>query len=183
MTRGHKPKYDPRKHNRQSTRLRGYDYTSPGAYFVTMVTYQRVHLFGAIAEGDMILNAAGRIADECWRAIPNHFHRVELGAYIVMPNHVHGIIVVHEPAVVGGQHAVPLRQSAINVKSGSLGAIVRSYKSAVTRRIRRANSDIYTVWQRNYHDRVIRNEREYRNITRYIENNPANWDADQENKR
>jgi len=186
---GKKSKYDPQKHNRQSTRLRGYDYTQAGAYFVTMVTYQRACLFGEIVEGEMCLNELGKISDECWRAIPDHFDHVGLGAYVIMPNHVHGIILIKEDAqhvgathAVGAQHAAPRRGLSINVKPGSLGAIVRSYKSAVSRRIGR-EYDIAGIWQRNYHDRIIRNRRELDAVWRYIKANPANWAEDNQNPR
>jgi len=194
-----KPKYDPNKYNRKSTRLHGYDYTQAGAYFVTMVTYQRDFLFGEIVEEEMKLNEFGKIADECWLAIPDHFDHVELGAYVIMPNHVHGIIIINDnrrgaiyraPAVdsVGVMHASPQQASSQQPSpqrgliSGSLGAIVGSFKSAVSRRIGRA-FDITGIWQRNFHDRIIRNEGELERIWRYIETNPSNWADDNENPR
>jgi REP element-mobilizing transposase RayT len=89
-------KFDPQKHHRRSIRLPDYDYSQPGAYFITMVTYQREPLFGEIVNGEMRLSAMGQIAEEHWRAIPEHFPQVELGAFVVMPNHVHGIIILHD---------------------------------------------------------------------------------------
>ncbi|GIV52421.1 MAG: hypothetical protein KatS3mg038_2942 [Candidatus Kapaibacterium sp.] len=96
--------YDSQKHHRRSIRLKGYDYTQPGAYFVTIVTKDRVCLFGQVVEGQMRLNAVGHIAQQCWTDIPNHFPHVELDAFIIMPNHVHGILVITD---VGARHAVP----------------------------------------------------------------------------
>src|SRR5690606_6938751 len=84
------------RHHRRSIRLKGYDYSQEGAYFVTIVTWRRDFLFGEIVNGEMILNEHGQIADECWREIPNHFPHVELGAYVIMPNHMHGIIVIND---------------------------------------------------------------------------------------
>src|SRR5690349_15373556 len=89
-------KFDPQKHHRRSIRILGYDYTRPGGYFVSIVAQGRACLFGSVVDGEMVLNEAGRIADECWRAIPEHFPHAELGVYVVMPNHLHGIIVLHE---------------------------------------------------------------------------------------
>ena len=103
-----KSKFDPKKHHRKSIRLPEYDYSQAGAYYVTIVTYQRDCLFGEIVNEEMILNDLGKIADECWRAIPEHFPNVELGAYVIMPNHAHGIIVIHndESNTVGATHWV-----------------------------------------------------------------------------
>ncbi len=89
-------RFDPEIHNRHSVRLPEYDYTRPGAYFVTLVTFEREWLFGAVVGTEMQLSDYGRVAAECWTAIPEHFPRVELGKYVIMPNHVHGIIVLHE---------------------------------------------------------------------------------------
>jgi REP element-mobilizing transposase RayT len=141
-------------------------------------------LFGKIVNKEMRLNDLGKIADECWRAIPDHFPNVELGAYVVMPNHVHGVIVINDgPAtnsspVIGAQHAAPLPMP--NVKPGSLGAIVRPFKSAVTKRIGREHNAT-GIWQRNYYEHVIRNHEEWDRIQRYIEANPSRWADDQEN--
>jgi REP-associated tyrosine transposase len=89
-------KYDPQKHHRRSIRIPGYDYSRAGAYFITMVTHERACLFGEVVEGEVRLSDFGLVADECWRLTPEHFPAVELGAYVVMPNHVHGIIILHE---------------------------------------------------------------------------------------
>jgi REP element-mobilizing transposase RayT len=179
------PKFDPKIHHRRSIRLPGYDYTSACAYFVTLVAYQRDCLLGEIVNAEMILNALGQIADECWRAIPAHFPNVELGAHVVMPNHVHGIIVIRddESATVGATNWVAPTRNATRPtgpKRGSLGAIIGSYKMAVTRRIQHAHNTT-GIWQRNYHEHIIRNEREMNNIWKYIEANPAQWNDDDEN--
>ena len=180
-------KFDQQRHHRRSVRMKGYDYSQAGAYFVTIVTWRREMLFGEIVIGEMVLNDYGRIAEECWIAIPDHFPNVELGGHMVMPNHLHGIIGIHDEKIgmatnpspsVGAQHAAPLRIS--NVKPGSLGAIVRSFKSAVTRRIGREHN-VTGIWQRNYYERIIRDDREMDRITRYIESNLSMWAEDKEN--
>ena len=179
-------KFDPKIHHRKSIRLKGYDYSQAGAYFVTMVTYHRNCLFGKIENGEMVLNDLGKIADECWRAISEHFPFVELGAHIIMPNHAHGVIVINDMGDSTGRGAAMLRPyndnttHKINVKPGSLGAIVRSYKSAVSYRINKEHNAT-SIWQRNYHEHIISSEREMDNIWCYIESNPAQWDDDQEN--
>src|SRR5215216_710218 len=126
-------KYNPDIHHRRSIRLHGYDYTRAGAYFVTACTYARECLFGQIAGGEMRLNAYGEIALECWLAIPEHCPHVDLDAFLVMPNHVHGILVLVD-AAIGRSHA-PARERFGKPVSGSLPTIMRLYKAAVTRRI------------------------------------------------
>jgi putative transposase len=178
-----KSKFDPRKHHRRSIRLKGYDYSQAGAYYITIVTYQRDCLFGEIMNKEMIPNDFGNIADECWRGIPKHFTFVELGAHVIMPNHIHGIVVIRDT----GRGAAMLRPyedhpHKINLKPGSLGAIVRSYKSAVSYRIHK-ESNTTGIWQRNYYEHIIRDEQDLQNKSDYIEANPMLWDEDDNNPR
>ena len=179
------PNIKPNRRN--SLRLSGYDYSQPGAYFVTMVTRQRENLFGDVLNGTMQLNEYGIIAKERWLAIPRHFSNVELGAFVIMPNHGHGIIIIMDRVVVGAQHAAPQRPAPLrpqqpNVKSGSLSAIVRSYKSAVTKYIHEIDEfSPEKIWQRGFHDRIIRDEDEWSRIHLYIEANPTNWTEDRDN--
>ncbi len=181
--------YDPRNHHRHSIRLKEYDYAAPGAYFVTIVTRNRMCLFGNVADGVMWLNVLGRIASAYWAEIPHHFPNVTLDAFVVMPNHIHGIVIVTSPIGVdgvGAQHAAPLHGPQpvphVNVVPGSLGVIVRSFKSAVTKRIGTLRTIVGTpVWQRNYYEHIIRNERSLNHIREYILNNPLQWEIDWEN--
>jgi REP element-mobilizing transposase RayT len=154
-----KSKFDPQKHHRRSICLPGYDYSSEGAYYVTIVTYHRDCLFGEIVDKEMILNDLGKIADECWRVIPEHFPFVELGAYVIMPNHVHGIIVIRADvsllttAVIddrrGTIYRAPTQEQFQKPVAGSIPTIIRTYKAAVTRRIGREHNAA-GIWQRNY---------------------------------
>ncbi len=177
--------YDPDKHHRRSIRLKGYDYTHVGAYFVTLCTQNHECLFGEVVDGEMQLNAYGRIVQACWDEIPIHFPNVELDAFVIMPNHIHGIIVLAErPNIVGARHAVPLR----NVErfgdpiQGSMPTIIRSFKSAATKRINEMRSAPGTpVWQRNYYEHIIRDEETLNLIRQYIVDNPLNWALDREN--
>lgn len=163
---------------RKSPRLTGYDYTQAGAYFVTICTYQRQHLFGNISNERMLLTQVGEIATERWYVLPEHHRGVELDAFVVMPNHMHGIIVVGTmPASSGADNTgvVPTGKLA----AGSLGAVVGSYKSGVTRRIREAlGVDDLIVWQGRYHDHIIRDERGLNAIRQYVHNNVALWQQD-----
>jgi REP element-mobilizing transposase RayT len=163
--------------------LTGYNYTQAGGYFVTIVTFQRECLFGEIASGEVRLNALGRIAAECWHAIPEHFPNAEVDAFVVMPNHIHGIIFL-AGATVGATHASPLPERGYphDPKPGSVGAIVGSFKSAV---VRRAGIELNSgyVWQRNYYEHMIRNQAEYERIAMYILENPSNWEQDEERPR
>jgi len=179
--------YDPSRHHRRSIRLKGYDYTRPGAYFITICTHERAHLFGAVVEGKMQLNDAGRIAEQCWRDIPVHFPHVQLDAFVIMPNHVHGVlwIVAHDGARVGATHASPLRNAPIPPRGPvpqSIGAIIGQFKSAVTRQINALrNAPGAPVWQRNYYEHIIRNEQALNAIRRYIVENPLRWHLDRYN--
>jgi putative transposase len=135
-------------HQRRSIRLKDYDYAQGGAYCVTVCTAERACLFGEVsAEGEMLLNGWGEFVVACWESIPAHFPNVELDVFVVTPNHVHGIVVINEDwkagiSVVGAQHAAPLQptpsvssKTFAKVAPGSLGAIVRSFKSAVSERL------------------------------------------------
>lgn len=172
-------------HHRRSIRLKGYDYTQAGAYFVTVVTRERECLFGEIVNGEMVLNDLGKIVDECWCAIPEHFVNVDLGAHIVMLNHGHGIIVIRgdESLSVGAMQCIAPTSPGMRPKGSkpaSLGAIIGAFKSAVSYRINREYK-ITNIWQRNYYERIIRNEREMDAIWTYIEANLSAWAGDVEN--
>lgn len=186
-----KSKFDHQKHHRRSIRVKGYDYSSKGAYYVTIVTWHRDCIFGEVVDKEVILNNLGKIADECWRAIPEHFPFVELGAHVVMPNHAHGIIVIRndESMTVGATNSVgatqwvaptPSQTRPKGPKPKSLGAIIGSFKSAVSYRIHKEHNAT-GIWQRNYYEHIIRDERDLQNKTDYIEANPSLWDEDENN--
>jgi REP element-mobilizing transposase RayT len=193
-------KFDPQRHHRRSIRLKGYDYAQPGAYFVTICTQDRACLFGEIVDGKMVLNVLGRVAATHWERIPRRTTHVELGTWVVMPNHVHGIITITDDD--GRGEALPARSgsatdvmhsdmdgstkhrgsNASPLQPGSLGAIIGNYKSITTRRINKMrHTPGERVWQRNYYERVIRNQRELEAIRQYIADNPLQWDLDHDN--
>lgn len=175
--------YNPTIHRRKSIRLQGYDYSQAGAYFITVCTHNRAPLFGEIVDGVMVLNTAGQIVEKCWCAIPEHFPQVTLDEFVVMPNHVHGIITV------GANDYLPLPSDETPIQSNepprplqhgtsrTIGSMVRGFKIGVTRWFR-ANTDIHTVWQRNYYEHIIRNEDAYLKIAEYIQTNPQRWEID-----
>jgi len=185
--------YDPDKHHRRSIRLKGQDYAEPGTYFVTVCTHERACLFGHVVNGEMHLNDAGEIARRCWEDIPHHFPLVELDVFVIMPNHVHGIIVIRckgEASDFDGSSntqirvadASPLRPRPNGTQPGSLFAIVQNYKSISTRKINAARGAPGTpVWLRNYYEHIVRNEQELMAIREYIQGNPARWDDDENN--
>jgi REP element-mobilizing transposase RayT len=185
-----KSKFDPQIHHRRSIRLKGYDYSSEGPYYVTMVAFHRDCLFGEIVHEEMVLSDFGKIADNCWREIPEHFPFVELGAYVIMPNHVHGIIVINDDhradanasARRGTIYRAPTTEQFGKPTVGSLPTIIRTYKAAVTRRIGREHNAT-GIWQRNYYEHIIRDEKDLQNKTDYIEANPSLWEEDENNPR
>jgi len=165
--------YDPRKHHRRSIRLKDYDYTQAGAYFVTICTHRRECVLGDVAAGAMVLSQMGRIVRACWGEIPDHFAHVELDASVVMPDHIHGIIVIVEGtacrALNRALNRAPTTESFGKPVPGSLPTIIRSFKSAATRLINQhRGTPGARVWQRNYYEHLIRNERALARIRRYI---------------
>jgi REP element-mobilizing transposase RayT len=176
-------KFDPADHHRKSIRLKGYDYAQSGGYFVTLVTLWREYLFGEIVEGKVHQSPLGRIVDECWRSIPEHFPNVELGAYVVMPNHIHGIIIIYDGRGTiyrAPTHYAPIIERFGKPTVGSLPTIVRTFKSTVTRRAERElNSG--NIWQRNYYEHILRDQADWERISTYIADNPLNWGDDEEN--
>ena len=217
--------------HRKPIRLKGYDYSQAGLYFITICCHNRECLFGEIvaptvgaenfppvneSSQRMILNDAGKIADECWMAIPKHFPNVILHEHIVMPNHVHGIIELvndtvgannHSPendnaANTVGENFPPHNDDVVNTMaknisplqspSKTIGSIVRGYKIGVTKWFRTNVVGVQNVgvqnleplhepqpiWQRNYHEHIIRNEKSYQTISDYIVQNPEKWEQD-----
>lgn len=218
--------YNPQIHHRQSIRLRHRDYTAPGFYFLTICTHQRQHLFGDIRDGSMVLNTVGQAAEAHWLRLTRHFAHIRLDEFVVMPNHIHGIIqIVELPNVsdvddadwspptcdrdktdrspptsrrgeafcesrfsspeCNNQNASPLRSvdggtdRPHGTPPGSIGAIAGNPQSVSTRQINRLRrSPGSPVWQRNYHDRILRTAQELHNVRAYIQTNPQTWDRD-----
>ena len=183
-------KFDPKKHHRRSIRLKGYDYSQAGAYYVTIVVWHRECLFGKVVNGKMRLNDVGMIVELEWKELAKRLQFIELGAFMVMPNHFHGILFFHE--IVGATRQelpyarsgnVSLPNVTIDSIDGSplprgpqpksLGAIMSQFKSRVTKRLWKFPALKGTpIWQRNYWEHVIRNEQDLQNKTDYIEANP-----------
>ncbi len=225
-------KYNPTIHNRRSIRLKNYDYSNGGAYFITICCKARACLFGEIVHGEMKLNANGRIAYDEWLHTTKIRMNVELDVFVIMPNHIHGIIIInntkmdvgrgvlytppanvlHTPNTVlytaGGacnmqtfdlknvcnsdynKQSLIIQQGVCNTPlrspSNTIGAIVRVYKSAVTKKIN-LQSLVYNksaiIWQRNYYEHIIRDGQSYQNISDYIVNNPSKWFVDKFHQR
>jgi putative transposase len=169
--------------HRKKIRLQEYDYSLPGGYFVTVCTFDKQDIFGNVLDEKMMLSREGIIAQECWKKIPEHFKYVLLDEFIVMPDHIHGVIIITDDKTVGTRHTVSLRgyKKFGHPECGSLSTIVGSYKSAVTKQIHELHHEQQTpVWQSRYYDRVIRNQKELDNIRKYIYYNPAQWGKEKE---
>jgi putative transposase len=204
-------KNDPLYHNRRSIRLRGYDYSLSGIYFITICTHDRACLFGGIHHGKMILNEEGQIAFNEWYKTFELRKNMEPDVFMVMPNHIHGIVVItpyeenacrgvlhtpHSHNMPASHHTSPVKQkvSAQNNKtnnnqgvcntplrspSANIGAMVRGYKSSVTKQINQFyHCNGFAVWQRNYYDHIIRDAASYFKISNYIKHNPETWEDD-----
>jgi len=172
--------------NRKSHRLPGFDYSLPGYYFVTILVKDRQHLFGSIRNGHPHLSEVGNVAEQCWQEIPEHYPTVKLDEYIIMPNHVHGIIQIiarsKGEAYVRAENLQPLhrrdgkqKHKFQQVIPKSLSAIVRGYKIGVTNWCRNNGHD-YFQWHRNFHDHIIESKEELYQIRNYIRNNPKRWE-------
>ena len=170
------------KHDRHSIRIRGYDYSHTGMYFVTLCVKGGEHLLGEIIDGVAVLSEIGEIAERCWIEIPQHFPYVRLNEYVFMPNHAHGVIeIVGAENYVGVENLQPLRvnryQQAI---PRSLSSIIRGFKIGVTKCCNQHGHNHF-AWQRNYYEHVVRNESELNRICEYIMNNSQQWQFDREN--
>jgi REP element-mobilizing transposase RayT len=172
-------------HHRRSIRLKDYDYSQSGLYYVTICTRGRECIFGRIENKKMILSETGIVADKCWNAIPTHFPNVVLHEYVIMPNHIHGIIEITDAVMhVGANNYSPLQIASpqttpINPDnprpvgtSRTVGSIIRGFKIGVTKEFG------FSPWQRNYYEHIIRNGNGYEAIADYIEQNPAKWETD-----
>jgi REP element-mobilizing transposase RayT len=169
-------------HQRKSHRLSGYDYTLSNAYFVTMVTKDRECLFGRVFGDSMELNELGEIVLQEWLRTPEIRAEIGLDEFVIMPNHLHGIIHLRD---VGAHGGAPLRTPSTGVAfraPRSLGSFIAGFKSAATKRINiLRHAPGVPVWQPNFYDRIIRDEDELNRIRQYIIDNPAEWAGDPEN--
>ena len=176
-------KSDPGIHHRISIRLRGYDYSRVGTYFVTICTQERECLFGEIVDGGVHLNDMGRIVVDSWEWLAEQYAHVSLDEYVVMPNHAHGIIVITddcgdgscgEDSCRGGSRTAPTRKP--------IGRLIGAFKTVSTKRINALRQmPGAKLWQRNYYEHIIRNEEELNRIRQYIADNPIQWEMDREN--
>lgn len=165
--------YPKRKRNR----LLDFDYSESRFYFITICTKNRENYFGNIIEDKMVLSEIGKIADRCWRETPMHYHEIILDEYILMPNHLHGILYINDSKRKRNRHACSLHDR----NKRKLPVVIGSFKSAVKKIANKIQEEKYFLWQKSYYDRIIRNKGELKEIRKYIQNNPLNWDFDEEN--
>lgn len=172
------------KYRISSARLQNWDYGRNAAYFVTICTQGRFHYFGSVespnlGDSTMQLSPIGKLAEKYWMEIPQHFPFVQLNAFVVMPNHVHGIIIIDrnvETPNLGVSTPTPNNPAAKKWKPGTLGVIINQYKCAVTINARKIDPGF--AWQSRYHEHIIRNNGSFERICNYIISNPEKWDAD-----
>ena len=170
------------RRSRKVIRLREYDYSQAGGYFITICTYNREYLFGQVVNYQMMLNKTGETVKRWWLKLEDKFINVKLDNYVVMPNHIHGIIVVIEKDKVGAIHELPLQSGMMLRRQMLIPKTIGYFKMNSAKYINRLRDAMgYPLWQRNYYEHVIRNENELDRITEYIQNNPLKWDLDREN--
>jgi len=170
---------------RKQIRLKGYDYSKSGYYFVTICTQNREEWFGKVKRGITHLNKFGEFAKNFWTEIPGHFEDVEIDEFSIMPNHIHGVLII-ERNTVGDAYMRPHQGNAFmhslqDKTKMLLSKIIQQYKASVTHKINNFQNDFHFQWQRSFYDHVIRNETELFRIRAYIQNNPLQWDLDREN--
>jgi putative transposase len=175
-------KYNPEIHHRRSIRLKDYDYSQAGAYYVTICIQGKVCLLGDIAESVVALNDAGKMIEKWWCKLPKKFELIELDEYVIVPNHFHGIVnIVGATLVVARDNAIVRNNRAGTSPAPTLGEIIGSFKSICVYKCKNNGLNIGKLWQRNYYEHVIRNEDELNKIREYIVLNPTMWDEDDEN--
>ncbi len=178
-------------HNRHSIRLPGYDYSQEGCYFITIVTHDREPIFGSIVDDEMELSDLGRIVELTWRDLENHNPDIALDEFVIMPNHIHGIIQINEQTSCrGGSVTRPMIENWAGFepaptegmrKRTPLSEIVRQFKTFSAKRINETRSTQGApVWQRNYYEHIIGSDQEYEKVAAYIAENPLNWLTDEE---
>ena len=174
--------YDSFRHHRRSIRMKKYDYASNGAYFVTVCSKNRENFFGDVQQGEMVLNSFGTIIQSVWEKLPQRFPEIELDEFVIMPNHIHGIIAIvgagfPRPNLIqiAGEETSPLRKPA-------LGHIIAYLKYISAKRVNELRGLAgWPIWQRNYYERIVRSDRELNSIRQYIRNNAQRWNLDPEN--
>jgi len=167
---------------RRSIRLKDYDYSQEGAYFVTICTQNNITMFGKITSGKMHLNKFGSIVNDCWREMPSHFPNVEIDAFVVIPNHMHGIVNIVDNRRGEVTSPAPKGAATAPLRKHTLGQIIAYFKYQTTKSINQIHQTPgIRIWQRNYYEHVIRNETDLNDVRQYIINNPLQWDMDKEN--
>lgn len=189
-------KFDREKHHRRSIRLKGYDYSQPGGYFVTFVTQGRELLFGRVRRDEVVLTSAGNMIVKWWKELQNKFPSVSLGTFVVMPNHFHGIVCINEPVgadlrvcldVENEQQGEHIDSPLRNRPNTSLFQIVQWFKTMTTNEYIRGVKQLEWIpfnsklWQRNYYEHILRDQDDWCRIHSYIESNPVTWANDDEN--
>lgn len=166
MTEQPSSQYDPVVHRRHSGRLRDFDYRSTGAYFVTLCTAGRSMLFGEIVGDEVHLTQAGHLVEDCWTWVAEHYQYVTLDAWVLMPNHLHGVLAV-------GETPAPRKP---------LGRLIGAFKTVSTKRVNELRATPgAVVWQRDYYEHIVRSESDLASIRQYIADNPRQWALDREN--
>ncbi len=168
---------------RKLNRLRDYDYSEAGGYFITVCTFNREYLFGKISNQEIELNDIGEIVEQWWLKLENKFTEVKQDYHVIMPNHIHGIIMVSDGKNdVGAIHELPLPRDRIERRRMLIPKVIGYFKMNSSKYINRLRDATgYPLWQRNYYEHIIRNDNELYRIREYIQNNPLKWELDREN--
>lgn len=174
---------DPKHYFRQSARLKNYDYSKSGAYFVTITVNEEGEIFGKIVKGKVRLNKAGKIVEKVWVNLPKQFTKVKLDEFVIMPNHFHGIIILEnkKEGLMNQARTNEKNWTLMKNKKDTLGKIIRAFKAKAAKLIHEDGFKEFE-WHRNYYDHIVRDKKDLMIIRKYIINNPLNWKIEKHNK-
>jgi putative transposase len=167
---------------RKIARFKEFDYSAPAWYYITICACDKKRIFGNVTNENMILNKTGLIAKECWNNIPKHFSFTELDEYVIMPNHIHGILIINcEDIVCHGTNNKPptIHRNFSQPVPKSLSTVIGSFKAATTRAVHNLIDNKVTIWQSRFYEHILRSEKDLFNTRQYILNNPLKWQLDE----
>ena len=164
--------------DRKSVRLKGFDYSTPGAYYITLCVYNKEPHFGKIEEGEVILNKVGEMVRGEWIKSERIRKEIKIDSFVIMPNHMHAIVWIVNNRCNRANHRSPLHKRRVHMFPNSISSLIAGFKSVTTKTFRKMQNCHFGLWQRNYYEHIIRNDIDLMRIRKYIQDNPTKWEMD-----